>query len=50
MFTLRRRARAFRSPFPAEGKNHNSLNDDLGKPDDKLTEALLDFLNTVLKK
>ena len=36
--------------FPAEGKNHNSLNDDLGTPDDKATGALFDFLNTVLKK
>jgi arylformamidase len=36
--------------YPAEGKNHTTLNDDLGKPDDKLTEALFDFLNTVLKK
>ncbi len=31
-------------------KNHNTINDGLGKPDDKLAEALLDFLNTVLKK
>jgi acetyl esterase/lipase len=36
--------------YPAEGKNHNTLNDDLGKPDDKPTQALFDFLDKVLKK
>lgn len=37
-------------PQLAGDMNHNSLNDDLGKPDDKLSEAFLDFPNTVLKK
>jgi arylformamidase len=36
--------------YPAEGKNHNTLNDDLGKPDDKPTQVLFDFLSMVLKK
>ena len=36
--------------YPAEGKNHVTLNDDLGPPDDKPTQALFEFLNSVLKK
>jgi arylformamidase len=36
--------------YPAEGKNHNTLNDDLGKPDDKPTQELFDFMDKVLKK
>lgn len=38
------------STHAAEGKNHTTLNDDLGTPDDKPTRALLDFLDGVLKK
>ncbi|MEX0727768.1 MAG: TIGR03067 domain-containing protein [Planctomycetaceae bacterium] len=36
--------------YPAEGKNHVSLNDELGKPDDQPTAALFSFLNRVLKE
>jgi arylformamidase len=38
------------SAYAAEGKNHTTLNDDLGTPDDKPTKALVDFLAGVLKK
>lgn len=34
------------STFPAEGKNHGSINVDLGKPDDKPTTALFEFLKS----
>jgi len=33
------------SAFPAEGKDHGSINADLGKPDDKPTAALFEFLD-----
>jgi hypothetical protein len=36
--------------YGAEGKNHTTLNDDLGTPDDKPTKALFEFLDGVLKK
>jgi acetyl esterase/lipase len=36
--------------YPAEGTNHVKLNDDLGPPDDKATQALFEFLDGVLKK
>jgi hypothetical protein len=36
--------------YAAEGKNHTTLNDDLGTPDDKPTKALFEFLNGVLMK
>lgn len=36
--------------YPAEGKNHTTINADLGLPDDKLTQALFEFLGGVLKK
>lgn len=36
--------------YPAEGKNHTTLNDDLGLPDDKPTKALFEFVDEVLKK
>jgi len=36
--------------YAAEGKNHTTLNDDLGTPDDKPTKALFEFLDGVLKK
>jgi acetyl esterase/lipase len=36
--------------YAAEGKNHTTLNDDLGTPDDKPTKALFAFLNGVLKQ
>jgi acetyl esterase/lipase len=35
---------------PAEGKNHTTLNNDLGVPGDEPTRALFAFLNEVLKK
>jgi acetyl esterase/lipase len=35
--------------YPAEGKNHTTINADLGKTDDKPTQALFDFLGRVLK-
>jgi arylformamidase len=36
--------------YPAEGKNHTTINADLGLPDDKPTRALFEFLGGVLKK
>ena len=36
--------------FPAEGKNHGTINSDLGLPGDKPTEALFEFLDDVLKR
>jgi arylformamidase len=36
------------STFPAEGKNHGSINVDLGKADDKPSVALFDFLKSTL--
>ncbi len=35
--------------FPAEGKNHTSINADLGLPEDKPTKALFEFVGSVLK-
>jgi acetyl esterase/lipase len=35
---------------PAEGKNHTTINNDLGVPEDKPTGALFAFLNQVLKE
>ena len=35
--------------YPAEGKNHNSINNDLGVPDDQPSKALFEFLNGLLK-
>jgi acetyl esterase/lipase len=35
---------------PAEGKNHTTLNNDLGEPGDGPTQALFTFLNKVLKR
>lgn len=36
--------------FAAEGTDHVKLNADLGQPDDKPTEAMLEFISGVLKK
>jgi acetyl esterase/lipase len=36
--------------YAAEGKNHTTLNNDLGTPDDKPTKALFEFLAGVLKE
>jgi acetyl esterase/lipase len=36
--------------YAAEGKNHTTLNDDLGTPDDKATKALFEFLDGILRK
>jgi acetyl esterase/lipase len=36
--------------YPAEGKNHTTLNDDLGTPGDKPSRALFEFLSEILKK
>ena len=36
--------------YPAEGKNHTTINADLGKPDDGPTRALFEFLAGALKK
>jgi arylformamidase len=35
--------------YPATGKNHTTINAELGKPGDKPTEELMDFLNRALK-
>ncbi len=34
----------------AEGKTHGTINSDLGKPDDKPTQAMWDFLSKALKR
>ena len=36
--------------FPAEGKDHGTINSELGLPDDKPTKELYEFLDGVLKK
>jgi acetyl esterase/lipase len=36
--------------YPAEGKTHGTINSDLGRPDDKPTRALFEFLGGALKK
>jgi acetyl esterase/lipase len=36
--------------FPAEGKNHTTLNNDLGLPGDRPTQEMFKFLSTVLKE
>jgi acetyl esterase/lipase len=36
--------------FPAAGKNHTTLNNDLGLSNDRPTQEMLAFLSTVLKK
>jgi arylformamidase len=36
--------------FPAEGKDHGTINADLGRPGDGPTKALFEFLNGALKK
>jgi arylformamidase len=33
-----------------EGKTHNTLDSDLGRPDDELTKAVFEFLDGILKK
>jgi acetyl esterase/lipase len=35
---------------PAEGKNHTTINSDLGLPDDRPTQEMFRFLSVVLKK
>jgi acetyl esterase/lipase len=35
---------------PAEGKTHNTLNEDLGRPDDKPTKAVFEFVDGILRK
>ncbi len=36
--------------YPAAGKDHTSINADLGQPDDKPTQALYEFLDGILKE
>jgi arylformamidase len=36
--------------YPAEGKNHTTINNDLGLADDRPTQEMWAFLNAVLKK
>ena len=36
--------------FPAEGKDHTSINANLGLPNDEPTKALFEFLDGALKK
>ena len=36
--------------FPAEDKDHGSINSDLGRPDDRPTRALFEFLDDVLER
>jgi acetyl esterase/lipase len=36
--------------YPAEGKDHTTLNDDLGTPGDKPSRALFEFVGEILKK
>lgn len=36
--------------YAAEGKNHTTINNDLGSPDDRPTQEMFGFLSAVLKK
>ena len=36
--------------YPAEGKNHTTINNDLGLTDDRPTQEMFGFLGAVLKK
>jgi hypothetical protein len=36
--------------YPAEGKNHTTINNGLGIPDDRPTQEMFGFLSAVLKK
>lgn len=36
--------------YPAEGKNHTTINNDLGLADDRATQEMFSFLSAVLKK
>lgn len=45
-----RKAGVSAKAYPAEGKTHDTLNDDLGLPGDKPSQELFDFLSGVLKK
>ncbi|MCH8923348.1 MAG: alpha/beta hydrolase [Planctomycetes bacterium] len=36
--------------FPAEGKDHRTINSELGLPDDEPTKAVFEFVNRALKK
>ena len=36
--------------FPAEGKNHGTINSELGLPDDQPTKAVFEFLDGVMNK
>lgn len=35
--------------YPAEGKNHTTINTGLGLSDDRTTQEMFEFLNAVLK-
>jgi acetyl esterase/lipase len=35
---------------PAEGKTHDTINEDLGRPDDKPTKAVFEFVDGILRK
>jgi acetyl esterase/lipase len=35
--------------YPAEGKNHTTINADLGLPDDRATQAMFAFLSAALR-
>lgn len=49
LFRALREAEVLARIYPAEGKNHTTINDDLGTLGDKPTQALFEFLGTVLK-
>ena len=36
--------------YPAQGKNHGTINADLGKRDDEPTKELFDFVDRILEK
>jgi hypothetical protein len=36
--------------YPAEGKNHTTINNDLGLTDDRPTQEMFRFLSAALKK
>jgi len=36
--------------YPAEGKDHTTINNDLGLADDRPTQEMFEFLSVVLKK
>ncbi|MCI0380122.1 MAG: alpha/beta hydrolase [Gemmataceae bacterium] len=50
LVTALKEAGVLAAAYPAEGKNHTTINNDLGLADDRPTQEMFGFLNAVLKK